>query len=163
MRQRVVSSIALSCQPELLIADEPTTALDVTVQAAYLALLRDIQRTSSLAILFITHDLAVVSKVCDRVAVMYGGRVVEILNVDHFFAGAAHPYSQALIQAMPDPTKASRRLRAIEGQPPSVYNLPPGCPFADRCPMVMPICRTQFPPEKELAPNHFVSCWLHSS
>ncbi len=162
MRQRVVGAIALSCGPEVLIADEPTTALDVTVQAAYLALLKEIQRSTGVAILFITHDFGVVAKMCDRVAVMYAGRVVETASTWELFDRPAHPYTEALLKSVPDVRLGARRLVSIEGQPPSIYSLPPGCPFAPRCPSVMPRCSETFPPEVEVAPGHRASCWNHA-
>lgn len=162
MRQRVVGAIALSCNPEVLIADEPTTALDVTVQAAYLSLLKDIQRSTGVAILFITHDFGVVAKMCDRVAVMYAGKVVETAPTWELFDRPAHPYTEALLKSVPDVRLGARRLVSIDGQPPSIYNLPSGCPFAPRCPAVMPRCSEAFPPEVEVAPGHRTSCWKHA-
>ena len=161
MRQRTVGAIALSCQPEILIADEPTTALDATIQAAYLDLLRDIQRRTSLAILFVTHDLGVVAQMCDRVAVMYAGKIVEIADTRRLFAEPAHPYTQALLRSVPDVQHDVDRLYSIEGQPPSVYDPGAGCPFAPRCPVAEARCRDAFPPERVLAPAHAVSCWRH--
>jgi oligopeptide/dipeptide ABC transporter ATP-binding protein len=161
MRQRVVGAIGLSCGPEVLIADEPTTALDVTVQAAYLALLKDIQRQTELAILFITHDFSVVARMCDRVAVMYAGKVVETAPTWELFDRPAHPYAEALRNSVPDVRVGVSRLYAIEGYPPSIYEKPLGCPFAPRCAYVMPHCRREFPPEVEVAPGHRASCWRH--
>jgi oligopeptide/dipeptide ABC transporter ATP-binding protein len=161
MRQRVVGAIGLSCGPEVLIADEPTTALDVTVQAADLALLKDIQRQTELAILFITHDFSVVARMCDRVAVMYAGKVVETAPTWELFDRPAHPYAEALRNSVPDVRVGVSRLYAIEGYPPSIYEKPLGCPFAPRCAYVMPHCRREFPPEVEVAPGHRASCWRH--
>jgi oligopeptide/dipeptide ABC transporter ATP-binding protein len=161
MRQRTVGAIALSCGPEVLIADEPTTALDVTIQAAYLDLLRDIQRRTRLAILFVTHDFGVVAQMCDRVAVMYAGRIVETADTGTLFTAPAHPYTEALLRSVPDVQEEVARLYAIEGQPPSIYDPPPGCPFAPRCPVAEARCRETFPPERELSPGHVVSCWRH--
>ena len=161
MRQRTVGAIALSCQPEILIADEPTTALDATIQAAYLDLLRDIQRQAGLAILFVTHDLGVVAQMCDRVAVMYAGRIVETADTRRLFAEPAHPYTQALLRSVPDVQHDVDRLYSIEGQPPSISDLGAGCPFAPRCPVAEARCREAFPPERVLAPAHTVSCWRH--
>jgi oligopeptide/dipeptide ABC transporter ATP-binding protein len=161
MRQRTVGAIALSGQPEILIADEPTTALDVTIQAAYLDLLRDIQRQTRLAILFVTHDFGVVAQMCDRVAVMYAGKIVEIAETSRLFAAPAHPYTEALLRSVPDVQEAPSRLYSIEGQPPSIYNAGSGCPFAPRCPAVEPRCRDAFPPSLAVAPGHTVSCWRH--
>jgi oligopeptide/dipeptide ABC transporter ATP-binding protein len=161
MRQRTVGAIALSCNPEVLIADEPTTALDVTIQAAYLALLREIQARTRLAILFVTHDFAVVARMCDRVGVMYAGRLVELGETAAVLARPAHPYTEALLRSVPDLDASVARLYSIEGQPPSIYEGAPGCPFAPRCPLVEPRCRVEFPPSRSLAPGHVVSCWRH--
>jgi oligopeptide/dipeptide ABC transporter ATP-binding protein len=161
MRQRAVGAIALSCEPDVLIADEPTTALDVTIQAAYLALLKEIQARSRLAILFVTHDFGVVARMCDRVAVMYAGKIVELADTATLFARPAHPYTEALLRSVPDVQVAVQRLYAIEGQPPSIYGGPPGCPFAPRCLYVEPRCREAFPPERVVAPGQTVSCWRH--
>jgi oligopeptide/dipeptide ABC transporter ATP-binding protein len=161
MRQRTVGAIALSCHPDVLLADEPTTALDVTIQAAYLALLREIQARSRLAILFVTHDFGVVARMCDRVAVMYAGRIVELADTAALLARPAHPYTEALLRSVPDLTAPVSRLYSIDGQPPSIYESAPGCPFAPRCPAVEPRCREAFPPETRVAPGHAVSCWRH--
>ena len=161
MRQRVVSAIAASCDPKLLIADEPTTALDVTVQAAYLRLLKSIQERTGVAIVFITHDFAVVAKMCDRVAVMYGGSIVEEAPVDVLFNSPAHPYTEALLNSVPDVRVDVDRLTPIEGAPPSIFDPTPGCRFAPRCPHVMEKCRTEAPREFETAPGQRASCWRH--
>ncbi len=162
MRQRVVGAIALACEPEVLIADEPTTALDVTIQAQYLRLLRQIQRRSGLAIVFITHDFGIVARMCDRVAVMYAGRIVEIGETRALFRAPQHPYTRALLESVPElNVDRSMRLRAIEGTPPSIWNMPAGCPFADRCPETVDRCRAELPPEREAAPGHSARCWLH--
>jgi oligopeptide/dipeptide ABC transporter ATP-binding protein len=160
MRQRVVGAIALSGEPELLIADEPTTALDVTIQLAYLTLLRDIQRRTGITILFITHDFSVVSSMCDRVIVMYGGRIMEMGPVGRVLAHPAHPYTQGLLQSVPSLAEKADRLRAIPGQPPSIYDLPSGCPFATRCPVVEHRC-TRFPPSSQIVPGQVVHCWRY--
>ena len=162
MRQRVVGAIALSCGPELIIADEPTTSLDVTVQAAYLRLLRDIQAQAGVAILFITHDFGVVAKMCDRVAVMYAGKVVETAPTWELFENPGHPYTEALLRSVPDLTAGAERLESIEGQPPSIFELPQGCPFAPRCPHVMAKCRERYPPSVEIGARHRASCWRHA-
>jgi oligopeptide/dipeptide ABC transporter ATP-binding protein len=162
MRQRVVGAIALSCDPEVLIADEPTTSLDVTVQAAYLALLKDIQNEVGLSIIFITHDFGIVAKICDRVAVMYAGRIVETAPTVALFDRPGHPYTEALLNSVPDLRTSPRRLKSIEGTPPRIYDKPPGCPFAPRCAYVMNHCRERFPPEVEIAPGQKVSCWKHT-
>ena len=133
MQQRAVSAVALSCGPRVLVADEPTTALDVTVQAAYLELLREIQQRQSLSVLFITHDFGVVAKICDRVLVMYAGQVVESAGTPLLYRSPAHPYTAALMSSVPNVRSTSTRLASIEGQPPSIYELPEGCRFRPRC------------------------------
>ena len=161
MRQRTVGSIALSCSPEVIIADEPTTSLDVTIQAAFLELLKDIQRQSNLAILFVTHDFGVVARMCDRVAVMYAGKIVETADTQRLFSAPAHPYAEALLRSVPEVNEQIERLYAIEGQPPSIYDLPAGCAFATRCPDTQERCWQEFPPVQQIAPGHTVSCWRH--
>ncbi len=163
MRQRVVSAIALAGQPDLLIADEPTTALDVTVQAAYLALLRRLQRESGLSVLFVTHDLGVIARICDRVAVMYGGRIVETADVVSLFKTPQHPYTQALLRALPDVAKRPERMEAIPGQPPSVFAERRGCLFAPRCREARARCREEVPPEVAMGPTQRVACWARSA
>ena len=156
MRQRVMIAMALSCEPTLLIADEPTTALDVTVQAQILDLMRQIQKEQGMAIILITHDLGVVAEMCDDVAVMYAGAVVEYTNVHDLFASPKHPYTVGLLNSIPRP--GTERLIPIEGQPPSLVNLPKGCRFADRCPLVEPRSREALPPLEEKVPGHYVRC-----
>ena len=158
-RQRVVSAMGISCNPEILIADEPTTALDVTVQATYLDLLRDVQQERGLAILFITHDFGIVANVCDDVAVMYAGRIVERAPTRKLFAAPAHPYTQALLESLPDPTQPVERLPAIPGQPPSIFERPEGCPFAPRCRKVEARCTETYPPFVELEDGQGAACW----
>ena len=159
MRQRVVGAIGISCQPQVLIADEPTTSLDVTIQAQYLKLLRDIQQESNLALIFITHDFGIVAKMCDRVAVMYAGKIVEMGSVRDIFNNPSHPYTEALLASVPSMDEDVDRLYAIEGQPPALHDLPVGCSFADRCPYVMDRCREEFPPEFPVAEGHYSACW----
>jgi len=159
MRQRVVGAIAMSCRPNLLIADEPTTALDATIQAQYIALFQDVQRTTNVGILFITHDFGVVAKMCHRVGVMYAGRIVETATTSKIFKDPRHPYTVALINSVPRLEEKDKRLFSIEGQPPSLLNLPPGCRFAARCNQVMDKCREQQPPEIDVGDGHLVSCW----
>ncbi len=156
MRQRVMIAMALSCNPKLLIADEPTTALDVTVQAQILDLLRLIKREHNTAILLITHDLGVVAEMCDQVAVMYAGSLVEQAPVVELFANPRHPYTVGLMESIPRP--GSARLKSIEGQPPSLINLPPGCRFAQRCPLAEERCRLAIPPLEKKAAFHDVRC-----
>lgn len=156
MRQRVMIAMALSCEPDLLIADEPTTALDVTVQAQILDLLRRIQKEQGMSILLITHDLGVVAEMCDFVAVMYAGSIVEYATVRDLFQRPKHPYTVGLLNSLPRP--GTQRLVPIEGQPPSLIDLPAGCRFADRCPLVEPRCRSGIPPLEEKTRGHFARC-----
>ncbi|MGE0199833.1 MAG: ABC transporter ATP-binding protein [Candidatus Melainabacteria bacterium] len=161
MRQRVMIAMALSCSPKLLIADEPTTALDVTVQAQILKLLLDIQKDHGTAILLITHDLGVVAEMCDTVSVMYAGRMVESGPVDTIFANPLHPYTQGLLRSLPTPGHA--RLQPIDGQPPAITALPPGCSFEPRCSQRFFPCATAFPGRTFPAENsHSVCCFLHN-
>ena len=159
MRQRVVGAIGISCQPLVLIADEPTTSLDVTIQAQYLKLLRDLQHDSDLSLIFITHDFGIVAKMCDRVAVMYAGRIVEMGSVRDIFNQPSHPYTEALLASVPKMEEDVDRLYAIEGQPPLLHDLPVGCAFADRCQYVMDRCREEYPPEFPVAEGHYSACW----
>ena len=145
MKQRVVGAIAISGEPEVLIADEPTTALDVTIQLQYLKLLKRLQAETGMAILFITHDFGVVGRMCDRVAVMYAGRIVECGPVRQIFEAPSHPYTRALIASVPKMTGPIGRLTTIEGQPPSLMDLPVGCRFASRCPLVEQRCLDAYP------------------
>lgn len=160
MRQRVLSAIAISCGPELVIADEPTTALDVTVQAEYLELLANLQSERNLGILFITHDFGIVANISSDVAVMYAGRIVEHSPTAELFASPGHPYTRGLIESLPDVSRdRGERLTAIPGQPPSIFSRSAGCPFAPRCPVVMGRCRTEDPPVVGLGPGHEAACW----
>ncbi|MDZ7379835.1 MAG: ABC transporter ATP-binding protein [candidate division KSB1 bacterium] len=159
MKQRVVGAIALSCEPHIIIADEPTTSLDVTIQAQYLRLLREIQEETGLSIIFITHDFGIVAKMCDRVMVMYAGRAVETGSVRDIFNHPAHPYTQALLNSVPKLEERSERLYSIEGQPPALWNLPPGCRFAARCPYADERCERDYPPSFQVAEGHTADCW----
>ncbi|MEX0761297.1 MAG: ABC transporter ATP-binding protein [Dehalococcoidia bacterium] len=159
MRQRVVGAIGISSEPAVIIADEPTTSLDVTIQAAYLRLLRQIQSEEGAAIIFITHDFGIVAKMCDRVAVMYAGRIVETGDVRQIFNTPQHPYTHALIESVPKLEEKTGRLLQIEGQPPLLYNLPPGCPFAPRCTRVIDRCREEYPPTETAGTDHIFNCW----
>jgi oligopeptide/dipeptide ABC transporter ATP-binding protein len=159
MRQRVVGAIAMSCHPRLLIADEPTTALDATIQSQYIALFKDIQKQTKAAILFITHDFQVVAKMCHRVAVMYAGKIVETGYTEQIFERPKHPYTEALMNSVPRLDRKYDRLYSIEGQPPSLTNLPPGCRFFPRCPKAQPECRDTDPPEVRTDKNSSASCW----
>ena len=159
MRQRVVGAIAISCQPQVLIADEPTTSLDVTIQAQYLKLLKELQRDSDLSLIFITHDFGIVAKMCDRVAVMYAGRIVEQGSVRDIFNRPSHPYTEALLASVPKMEEDVERLYSIEGQPPPLHDLPIGCAFADRCQYVMDRCREEYPVRASVGEGHDASCW----
>ncbi len=160
MRQRVVGAIAIARSPSLLIADEPTTSLDATIQLQYLRLLKDIQAETGAAILFITHDFGIVARMCDRVAVMYAGKIVEQADVVQLFDSPAHPYTEALLASVPDLSVDVDLLPSIEGQPPSPDDLPPGCAFAPRCPYVFDRCE-EYPNEFIVEPDHVARCWRH--
>ncbi len=159
MRQRVVGAIALSCEPEVLIADEPTTSLDVTVQAQYLRLLKEIQEEKQVAIILITHDLGIVARLCHRVAVMYAGRIVEIGSTEQIFDKPSHPYTIALLRSTPKLEGVSR-LDSIEGEPPDPSNLPDGCRFAPRCKWAKDKCREAYPPRVQISDGHWADCWF---
>lgn len=159
MRQRVVGAIAISRHPRVLIADEPTTSLDATIQLQFLRVLKDLQRATGVAIIFITHDFGIVSRMCDRVAVMYAGRIVEVADVETLFAAPAHPYTQALIASVPDVRQDVEVLPAIEGQPPRAGDLPIGCSFAPRCPLAFSKCEREYPPEFALTNGTVARCW----
>ena len=156
MKQRVVGAIAMACEPGVIIADEPTTALDVTIQLQYLRLLKD---QTGLAIIFITHDFGVVARMCDRVAVMYAGRIVEQGSVRELFNEPSHPYTQALIASVPKLEERAERLYSIEGQPPLLSNLPVGCRFEDRCPYAKEKCLSEYPPSYDIESGHTADCW----
>jgi len=160
MRQRVVGAMAIAAPPRLLIADEPTTSLDLTIQAQYLALLEELQERHRLALIFITHNLGIVSRICDRVAVMYAGRIVEMGPVRQLFTAPAHPYTRALLESIPRLGAKIERLAAIDGQPPDLARLPDGCAFAPRCPQVMDRCRAEAPPEFVVGEGQVSRCWL---
>jgi oligopeptide/dipeptide ABC transporter ATP-binding protein len=160
MRQRVVTAMALACAPKLLIADEPTTALDVTIQAQMIALLKSIQDETGIGIILITHDLSIVARLCSRIAVMYAGRIVETGPVRAIYRNPQHPYTRALLEAIPHLGQKRRRLAAIPGQPPSLIDPPDGCRFAPRCAHRMPVCEQSYPPVSRVAPDHEAACWL---
>jgi oligopeptide/dipeptide ABC transporter ATP-binding protein len=160
MAQRVMIAAALSADPELLIADEPTTALDVTVQAQILDLLKQKRDELGLSILLITHDLGIVSSMADRVAVMYAGRIVEMGTTLQVFNTPRHPYTQALLRCLPDVDLKREELVEIGGQPPDLAQLPPGCPFAPRCPERHAKCDQSLPPAVTVEPGHTAACWL---
>ena len=159
MKQRVVGAIALAAEPSLLIADEPTTALDVTIQLQYLMLLKEVQARTGLAMLFITHDFGIVARMCDRVAVMYAGRIVESGPVRALFKTPRHPYTEALMASVPRMEGRVERLPSIEGQPPALHRLPAGCRFAPRCRYVDERCRSEYPPTFAVGPLHEAACW----
>ncbi len=159
MKQRVIGAIAISCEPKVIIADEPTTALDVTIQLQYLRLLKEIQAETGLAIIFITHDFGIVARMCDRVAVMYAGRIVEDANVRDLFNNPQHPYTQTLMASVPQMERTDR-LYAIEGQPPALYDLPDGCRFAARCQYAQEMCHQEYPPHHQGESGHTADCWM---
>ncbi len=162
MSQRVMIAMALACNPELVIADEPTTALDVTIQAQILDLLRNLIKERGSAVMLITHDLGVVAEICDQVAVMYAGKVVEYTDVVTLFDRPLHPYTVALQNSLPRPDQGAHRLQALEGQPPDLAHLPSGCPFRTRCPHAMEQCAAATPTLSEVQPGHWVRCFLHA-
>ncbi|MCZ6656077.1 MAG: ABC transporter ATP-binding protein [Gammaproteobacteria bacterium] len=160
MRQRVMIAMALACRPKLIIADEPTTALDVTVQAQILALLKELTHETDAALILITHDLGVVARYADRVMVMYAGRVVETASARALYANPQHPYTQGLMDSIPGVDgRVGARLITIDGQPPDLANLPPGCPFAPRCQYVADVCRAQQPELETVAVEHLRACF----
>jgi len=162
MRQRVMIAMALSCNPSILIADEPTTALDVTIQAQILELMRELQQEYHMAIILITHNLGVVADMCENVVVMYAGKPVERADIYRTFAEPKHPYTWGLLHSIPKLYERKERLIPIEGQPPNLIDLPPGCPFAPRCPFAWEICTQEDPPDYPVGPNHTARCYLHS-
>jgi len=159
MRQRVVGAIAIAGAPKVLIADEATTSLDATIQYQYLTLLKELQAETGMSIIFITHDFGIVAKMCDRVAVMYAGRVAENADVRELFNNPAHPYTEALMRSVPNVDEEVDYLDSIEGQPPALDNLPPGCTFAPRCPYVFDRCNEAFPDLFHVGEGHSATCW----
>jgi oligopeptide/dipeptide ABC transporter ATP-binding protein len=149
----------MSCHPHLLIADEPTTALDATIQAQYIDLFKDVQENTNVAIIFITHDFGVVANMCHRVGVMYAGKIVETARTRELFENPRHPYTAALINSVPRLDRKDERLYSIEGQPPSMLDLPPGCRFCPRCTVALDQCREHEAPEVQIGEEHSVSCW----
>ena len=163
MRQRVMIAQALSCNAQVLLADEPTTALDVTIQAQILELIKKINSKMGTAVILVTHDLGVVAGMCDKVCVMYAGRIVETALTEELYTNPAHPYTEGLIKSVPrmDTTNKDKRLFSIEGQPPNVIDLPPCCPFHPRCHKAMEVCKHAYPPGRDLGDHHEVACWLY--
>jgi oligopeptide transport system ATP-binding protein len=162
MRQRVMIAMALSCNPEILIADEPSTALDVTIQAQILEIIKDLSDRLGTAVILITHDLGVVAGMCQRICVMYAGRIVEEAAVDELYGEPKHPYTQGLIKSVPRLDQPGRlRLHSIEGQPPNLIDLPDVCAFHPRCEFAMDICRRKYPPVTDLEGGRMVRCWLY--
>jgi oligopeptide transport system ATP-binding protein len=159
MKQRVVGAISISCHPRLLIADEPTTSLDVTIQAQYLQLLKDLQSKFGMSMIFITHDFGIVATICDRVAVMYAGKVVETAPVRDIFYRPVHPYTVALLKAVPKLETETERLVSIKGQPPRLDKVPEGCSFSPRCSQASESCRREVPPLVQIGQDHFARCW----
>ncbi len=161
MKQRSVIGISVSNRPRLLVADEPTTALDVTIQAQIMELLRQLKEREKLTILLITHNMGLVAEMCDRVAVMYAGTIVEEAPVDEIFRNPLHPYTRALLRAVPNPLRRVEKLESIPGTVPNLINPPPGCRFHPRCQHAMDVCRREKPPRFLVSENHSVACWLY--
>ncbi|MCK4832474.1 MAG: ABC transporter ATP-binding protein, partial [Anaerolineales bacterium] len=158
MRQRAMIAMALACSPDVLVADEPTTALDVMVQAQILDLLQNLQERLGLAIILVTHDLGVVAEICDDVLVMYGGRTAEYGSVDTIYNDARHPYTERFLEAFPDVARPTSQLASIPGHPPPLNALPPGCRFEPRCHRKIDLCARESPPLRPVEPGHLVAC-----
>lgn len=161
MRQRVMIAMALACEPDILIADEPTTALDVTIQAQILELMQELQKKLGMAIIMVTHDLGVIADMCDEIIVMYGGRVCERGTAEDIFYRPAHEYTKGLLQSIPNVDTIGEKLKPIPGTPINLLNMPKGCAFCPRCENAMKICIEQVPPEMQMPDGHFASCWLN--
>jgi oligopeptide/dipeptide ABC transporter ATP-binding protein len=159
MRQRIVGAMAISCQPQLLIADEPTTSLDVTIQAQFLRLLKELQQQYDCSMIIVTHDFGIVARACDRVAVMYAGKIVESAGTVELFDHPAHPYTVALMKSVPRIGEKAEKLFSIEGQPPDLRTLRQGCSFAPRCSEVREVCRAEYPPQIVIGDDHLLNCW----
>ena len=163
MRQRIMIAMALACEPQLMIADEPTTALDVTIQAQVLELMNDLKKELDTSIIFITHDLGVIAEISDRVMVMYAGKIAEVADVYTIFSNPKHPYTIGLINSKPDLKTDADRLSVIPGNVPDLNNIPSGCPFHPRCDKALPICSSQYPDNTSISNDHTVACWLYSA
>ena len=161
MRQRVMIAMALACEPDILIADEPTTALDVTIQAQILDLMRDLQKQLGMAIIMITHDLGVVAQMCDEVVVMYAGSICEQGTADEIFYNPRHEYTKGLMRSIPTADTKGQRLQPITGTPIDLMNMPAGCPFAPRCESAMKVCLTQRPERMLINDDHMATCWMN--
>ncbi len=162
MRQRVMIAMALICRPDILIADEPTTALDVTIQAQILSLVSELQKDIGMSVIFITHDLGVIAEICDDVLVMYAGKVAEVTDTIELFKNPKHPYTKGLLESIPKlENKRKTKLKIIKGMVPGLDELPEGCRFQNRCPFVMDICKTKSPELKQIKENHSVACYLY--
>ena len=161
MRQRVMIAMALSCGPDILIADEPTTALDVTIQAQILELMQDLQKQLGMAIIMVTHDLGVIADMCDEIIVMYGGRVCERGTAEDIFYRPSHEYTKGLLRSIPNIGRMGEKLVPIPGTPINLLNMPKGCAFCPRCENAMKICLTEQPPEMQVQDGHRASCWLN--
>jgi oligopeptide transport system ATP-binding protein len=162
MRQRIVAAMGLATSPSLMLADEPTTALDVTIQAQFIMLIRELQEQTGMSVLWVTHDLGVVAQTCDRVNVMYAGRIVESGEVRRILREPLHPYTNALMESVPTIGTRREKLYQIAGQPPDLRRLGTGCPFYDRCPIRMDVCKEEFPPAVEDGAGGYVHCWAVS-
>ncbi|MFH0768247.1 MAG: ABC transporter ATP-binding protein [Chloroflexota bacterium] len=160
MRQRISEAMVLSCEPRLLLADEPTTSLDVTIQAGFLRLLKELQQQSGFSMIVVTHDFGIVARVCDRVAVMYAGKIVETATTRDLFNNPTHPYTVALMKSLPRMDIKVDKLYSIEGQPPELHIPIIGCAFKDRCASVMEICKQEYPPQTTISDGHYMNCWL---
>jgi oligopeptide transport system ATP-binding protein len=161
MRQRICIAIALACSPKLIIADEPTTALDVTIQAQILELMKDLQAKLGMAIIMVTHDLGVIAQLADEIIVMYGGRVCERGTAEDIFYHPCHEYTKGLLRSIPNVDRIGQKLEPISGTPINLLNMPRGCAFCPRCDAAMKICLEQQPPEVRTMDGHLVSCWAH--
>ena len=162
MRQRIIIAIALACDPKVIIADEPTTALDVTIQAQVLELISNLKDEIDSSIIMITHDLGVVASICDRIAIMYGGKIVEQGTTDEIFYDPKHPYTKGLLSCISNPEELERKeLHPIPGSPPDLLNIADNCPFADRCENAMKVCKMAMPEMKQFSDTHICSCWLN--